>query len=97
MRDERAATEGAGLVVLGMSFDSVEANRKFAEKQSFPFLLLSDEDKSVGKAYGAKGLMPFPRRISYVIDEEGKILLAYPDVNPKTHLEFILRDLKTAS
>ena len=93
MRDDWASVQAAGLTVFGVSFDSVKDNKKFADKESFPFLLLSDTTKAMGKAYGAKGMMPFPRRISYVIDEEGKILLAYPDVDPKTHIKIILGDL----
>ena len=71
MRDDWASVQAAGLTVFGVSFDSVKDNKKFADKESFPFLLLSDTTKAMGKAYGAKGMMPFPRRISYVIDEEG--------------------------
>lgn len=97
MRDEREATDAAGLTVLGISYDSPAKNKKFAEVERFPFLLLSDEDKSIARAYGAKRLLPGAKRISYVLDEEGKVLLAYPDVDPKTHLDFILRDLAEAT
>ena len=39
--------------MLGASFDAVEANRKFAEKYSFAFSLLSDTERTLGVAYGA--------------------------------------------
>lgn len=70
--------------MLGASFDSVNEQRTFAEEQSFPYLLLSDPDRSAGRLYDAvrqpgdeyaeSGL---PRRISYLIDPDGKIAKTY--------------------
>ena len=87
--------DAAGLEVLGISFDSVEDNRAFAEKFEFPFRLLCDVDRSVGMAYGAANSRDegYAKRISYVIGEDGRILLAYPKVDPKAHLEQVLSDL----
>ena len=84
-----------GLEVLGVSFDSVEENRAFAEKFGFPFRLLCDVDRRLGLAYGAAGApdAAHARRISYVIDEAGRILLAYAKVSPGEHLDRVLADL----
>jgi len=85
--------------VLGISFDPVEENRAFAEKFDFPFRLLCDVDRAVGMAYGAADSPQagYAKRISYVIGEQGEILLAYPKVNPSEHLDRVLRDLDAAS
>jgi peroxiredoxin Q/BCP len=95
LRDHADRVEATGLQVLGISFDSVEENRAFAEKFDFPFPLLCDVDRSVGMAYGAADAPDagYAARISYVIDEEGRILHAYPEVDPKTHLDQVLSDL----
>ena len=95
MRDHADRVEAAGLEVLGISFDSVEDNRAFAEKFAFPFRLLCDVDRSVGMAYGAADSPDagYAKRISYVIGEDGRILLAYPKVDPKAHLDRVLGDL----
>ena len=95
MRDRSAETQAAGLEVYGISFDSVADNRMFAEKLSFPFPLLCDPDRRVGMAYGAadKPDAGYARRISYVIDEQGNVLHAYPKVSPNEHLDLVLRDL----
>lgn len=87
----------AGLEVAGISFDSVEENRAFAEKFDFPYPLLCDTERNVGMAYGAARTFDegYAKRISYVIDEEGKILLVYPEVDPAGHLDTILRDLES--
>lgn len=84
-----------GLEVLGVSFDSEEENLAFAEKFAFPFRLLCDVDRTLGVAYGAADAAgaKSARRISYVIGDNGRILLAYPKVDPREHLTRILRDL----
>jgi len=88
--------EKRNTVILGISFDSQEANLKFAEKQDFPFLLLCDTDKSIGIAYGAADASSrTPKRISYLIDEDGKILKAYAKVSPAAHPQEVLSDLTT--
>ena len=89
--------EAKGLTVLGASFDDVEGNKAFAEKFDFPYSLLCDTDKQLAIAYGAAddASAGYPNRISYVIDENGAILLAYPKVKPKKHLDEILADVAT--
>lgn len=89
LRDSYAAYKKAGVVVLGISPDSVESHRKFKEKYSLPFTLLSDSSKETAAAYDAKGLL-FTSRISYLIDGDGLILNAFPDVDPATHAEEVL-------
>lgn len=87
--------EAAGLTVLGASFDDVAANRAFAEKYDFPYLLLCDTDRSLGRAYGAADSPSegYAKRISYVIDEAGTIAFAYPKVKPGDHLDRVLADV----
>ncbi len=97
MRDQASQVEAAGITVLGVSFDSVEDNRAFAEKFDFPYRLLCDTNRELGIAYGAARNADegYAKRISYLIGEDGKILLAYPKVDPKGHLDQVLNDLKT--
>ncbi len=95
MRDHADRVDAAGLHVLGISFDSVDANWAFAEKFDFPFRLLCDVDRGVGMAYGAADAPEagYAKRISYVIGEDGRVLHAYPTVDPNTHLDQVLGDL----
>ena len=70
--------------MVGASFDTVEEQLAFAQTESFPFALISDSDKSIGRSYHAErepgedyyehGL---PRRITYLIDPQGQIAAAY--------------------
>src|SRR5271155_3578417 len=87
-RDGYARFTDAGLVVLGCSVDSADAHKDFIRKNSLPFPLLLDPDKKIAKAYGAANGIPIlglDRRITYVIDENGKALKVYPSVDPSKH------------
>ena len=60
--------------VIGISSDSVESHRAFAEKHDLPFALLSDEGGKVRKLYGAPNTLGlFPGRVTYVLDEHGVV------------------------
>jgi len=73
----------------------VAENAAFAQKFSFPFPLLCDTTRAVGLAYGAcdEAKAGYARRISYVIDENGKILKTYDSVTPRSHPAEVLADL----
>jgi thioredoxin-dependent peroxiredoxin len=86
--------------VLGASFDSTEDNRAFAEAESFGFRLLSDTDRSVGRAYDAARpdddpLASLPLRVSYLIDPEGVIRRAYTVTDTSGHAAAVLADLQS--
>lgn len=80
-------------MVLGVSHDGVEDNRKFADKFQFPFPLLCDTRQEISKAYGAFNpeKPAYPRRISYLIDGAGKIAHVYDKVDPKVHVAEVLK------
>ena len=70
-----------GAEVVGISSDSVESHRKFAEHHNLPLRLLSDSDGSVSGLYGARSLIPGKvARSVFVIDAQG--ILRYSDVRP---------------
>ena len=82
--------------MLGISYDSPEKNRKFAEKNALPFRLLSDRDHELAKSVGAaRALVPFAKRISYLVGPDGRVLMAYPKVDPATHAQEVLEDYRT--
>lgn len=84
-------------MICGISFDDEEANRRFADKFHFPFDLLCDTTREVGLAYGAcddRGAHT-ARRVSYLIDPEGRIAKVYAKVTPAEHPAQVLRDVTT--
>jgi len=84
--------------VLGASFDTVEENRAFAEAEGFAFRLLSDPDRTVGRAYAANRpdddpLASLPKRVSYLIDPQGVIRRVYSVTDTAGHAAAVLADL----
>ena len=86
-----------GIVVIGISKDSVESHIKFAAKYSLPFILLSDPNLEAINAYGVwKEKIMYGKktfgvvRTTFVIDENGYIEHIMPKVKPDTNADEIL-------
>jgi thioredoxin-dependent peroxiredoxin len=100
IRDRASEYDDAGAVVLGVSPDDVEAIKKFHSGQSLNFTLLADADRSVIEQYGVWGekknygkTYMGVRRSTYIIDGDGTIAKAFPNVSPKTHDDVVLKAL----
>lgn len=92
IRDMYKDFESNGVKVFGISADSVESHKEFAEKYQLPFTLLSDPKKEVIKLYEADGTL-FNKRISYLVGQDGMIEKVYPKVDPTSHGAEILQDI----
>jgi peroxiredoxin Q/BCP len=86
--------------VLGVSPDTVESHKRFAEKYGLTFPLLVDEDATVAKKYGIWAKKNLYGRTFYgvvrstfVIDEEGRIIKELKRVKVDGHLSRVLKDL----
>lgn len=89
--------DNKGIVVIGISKDSVESHTKFAAKYSLPFILLSDPNLEAINAYGVwKEKIMYGKktfgvvRTTFVIDENGYIEHIMPKVKPDTNADEIL-------
>lgn len=89
------------IVVLGISADSPLSHKKFKEKHQLNFPLLSDEKKEVIKSYQAWRKKKFLGRefegilrVSYLVNPQGEIVKKYNKVNPETHANEVLNDVK---
>lgn len=95
IRDGYQELAAKGIIVLGVSFDSVASHKKFKEHHKLPFIILSDDKKSVAKSYGAVGWFifyaPVPYRMTFLIDEQGKIVKILNDVHVKEHASEIIK------
>jgi len=82
--------------VLGASYDNVDANRAFCDKFAFPFKLLTF-DKATGGVWGATDPADpdYPKRISYLIGPDRRIVKAYPTVVTAQHPAQVLADIPT--
>lgn len=100
-RDRLNELKEHGVQVLGVSKDSVESHKKFAEKFQLNFPILSDLEKTMLQNYGVwveksmfgKKYMGISRD-SYLIDPQGKVLKHYHKVKPATHVDDVIKDMK---
>ena len=104
MRDSYSDFKKNKVVVLGVSTDSVIKHKKFEEKYSLPFTLLSDEEKKVVSLYGVWGKKKFmgkeymgTSRNSFLIDTSQNIVKIYEKVKPEEHAQEVLKDIKELS
>lgn len=102
LRDSKSELDESNAVVLGISPDAVKRLPKFIEKESLNFTLLSDEDHSVAEAFGVWGLKKFMgkeydgiHRITFIIDEDGKIVKVLNKFKTKDHHNVVLEALNS--
>jgi peroxiredoxin Q/BCP len=100
LRDGMAALAAKGVAVLGVSTQDAASHDAFTRKFSLNFPLLADTEGRVGRAYGTlggggvvarlKSALGLAQRVTFLIDEEGRIarVIERPDVN--RHAEEIL-------
>ena len=89
-----------GITVIGISKDSVESHRKFAEKYHLPFILLADPELQAIRSYGVWQEKKLYGKVSmgvvrttFIIDENGMISQVMPKVKPDTNAAGILAAL----
>jgi peroxiredoxin Q/BCP len=95
-RDSYESFRDAGAEVIGVSSDSSDSHRGFAQKHRLPFILLSDADGSVRKQYGVpKTLGLIPGRTTYLIDRDGIVRHVFSSqFQPLRHVAEMLEVLK---
>ncbi len=84
-------------MIVGASFDTVEEQKAFADDQGFPYALVSDPDRVMGRAYEVERdpdhpFAALPQRITYLIAPDGTIAKAY-DLNASKTLDEHADDL----
>jgi len=97
-RDNIVALQAKKTVVWGVSVDNQESHANFSKNHQLPFTLLADPKGKVAERYGSLNnllLFKIAKRHSFIIDPDGKIAKIYRSVDPKTHVEEVLDDLKT--
>jgi peroxiredoxin Q/BCP len=97
IRDEWAAFQRAGAVVLGVSPDEEASHVRFKSKYELPFTLLADPDHEVSEAYDVWKQKSFAgkkymgvERSTFVIGADGSVVKMMRKVDPKTHADDVL-------
>ncbi|GCL44298.1 peroxiredoxin [Anabaena sp. FACHB-1250] len=91
-RDAQSEYISKGIVVLGVSADDEAGHQAFTQKYSLNFPLLADTDKSIITAYDVDG-GGYAKRVTYIIDGNGKIIDVDAAVNTSTHASDVLAKL----
>ena len=96
-RDSFSKFKRRGIEVFGVSLDSEKSHQKFTEKYSLPFRLLADTDRKLSESFGTYGQKKFMgreymgnHRMTFLIDEKGKIKKVFEKVKPEDHAEEVL-------
>jgi peroxiredoxin Q/BCP len=100
-RDHFAKLQKAGVVVLGISRDTVKAQKKFQVKYELPYPLLADADHVICNRFGViKEKSMYGKKVTgierttYVIGPDGKLIHEFNKVKPEGHAEEVLALLK---
>jgi peroxiredoxin Q/BCP len=96
-RDNIYAFKAIGAEVVGISVDDVESHKEFSDKYKLPFTILADENGETAEAYGVLRdykLIKLASRQSFLVDPEGNVAKHYADVDPDTHTDEVLADIK---
>jgi peroxiredoxin Q/BCP len=101
-RDANRDMQKRGIIVLGVSADSIESHRKFADKYGLPYPLLADSDTTVSQLYGVwqeknyagKTYMGINRE-TFLIDKDGIVRKVWPKVKPAEHAQEVLETIES--
>ncbi|MCF4970457.1 peroxiredoxin [Nostoc sp. CMAA1605] len=91
-RDAKDDYQGKDIVVLGVSADDEASHQAFTQKYNLNFPLLADTNQSLIKAYDVDG-GGYAKRVTYVIDAQGKIAHVDAAVSTATHASDVLAAL----
>jgi peroxiredoxin Q/BCP len=101
LRDVNSELAALNVVVLGISPDPAKRLKKFEERDSLNFRLLADEDHAVADAFGVWGPKKFMgkeydgiHRLSFLIDEEGKVIHRFDKFKTSDHHQVVLDLIK---
>jgi len=86
-RDLYGEFRGHKVHVIGISTDDCPDQKAFATKYGLPFPLIADRSKAVATRYGVLGPRGHARRVSFLIDPQGKVLEVVDASSPAPHLE----------
>jgi peroxiredoxin Q/BCP len=99
-RDVIEEIRKAGAEVVGISKDGLDSHGKFRDKYKLNFLLLSDPESRVIRAYdsyGERGIFGMGTlRKTFIIDKKGRIVKIYDKVKPQGHNQEVLSFLRSA-
>jgi peroxiredoxin Q/BCP len=95
-RDAWDRFQKAGVQIYGVSSDDQKSHEQFAKEQHLPFPILADPSHAWSSAFGVGTRLGMDARVSFLIDASGKVVKAYPNVDPALHADEVLHDAAAA-
>jgi thioredoxin-dependent peroxiredoxin len=93
LRDRMGDLQANNVEVIGVSHDSVDSHKKFADEYKLNFTLIADPDGKIIAAYDTKmPALSMSKRVSFLIGRDGKIVHVTNAMSPQTHFD----EMKTA-
>lgn len=93
-RDAWEKLNATGVVLIGVSNDSDDSHKQFAEHHRLPFHLVSDPVGTLSNLFGVPNTRGFLARQTIVIDKEGNVKKIYRSVDVAAHADEILADVR---
>jgi peroxiredoxin Q/BCP len=99
LRDHNAEIKAKGAAILGVSAQDLASHQKFTAKHKLNFPLLADTDRAVARAYGTigsgvggalRGVLGLAERVTFIIDEQGRIARVIDAPDTANHAEQVL-------
>ena len=100
LRDHNKEIAATGAAILGVSAQDVTSHKKFTAKYNLNFPLLADTERSVARAYGAigggiggalRGMLGIAERVTFIIDEQGRIAHVIDSPDTANHAAQVLK------
>lgn len=80
--------------MIGVSKDSVDSHKKFAEEYDLSYPLLADTDKKLARKFDVVNLAGIYKRSTFIISKDQKIIKVYPKVKVEGHAERVVEFIK---
>ena len=100
LRDHNTEIKAKGAAILGVSAQDVASHARFTKKHRLNFPLLADTDRSMARAYGTigggvggalRGMLGLAERVTFIIDEKGRIAHGIDSPDTANHAEQVLK------
>ena len=92
-RDQYSIYKENDIEIIGISYDTQEKQKSFSEKYKLNFRVLSDSKKEISKIYGVDTYF-FPKRVTFLIDENGIVFDIIDDMSLNDYAENIIKIFK---
>ncbi|HET8939333.1 MAG TPA: peroxiredoxin [Polyangiales bacterium] len=80
-----------GVVVFGVSRDSAASHASFLKEHELPFPLVADESGAIQEAYGVPSRLGMAARVTFLVDQSGRVAHVWPNVDPAVHADEVLK------